>query len=240
MRRGGWLAWGAGAVVLTGVAWHALSPETPGRGGPAVGGNPPWDRLASREAPDVAAAPPPATLEASAPGPRTAHDDALRPADADLPEAADPSEPPRVLYLHDIEDIKHEIYEREIESVDRLHLLDELVQTGDMDTRELWDSDWSGVDDWKREQNGFTLQRDENGLLVFHPDQATMDLYSFTEAVELYDYDPYRREFVSEVDYYGKPILKVLKFINEDALVMMVISGDKVDLNIYDKGAPPE
>jgi hypothetical protein len=67
-----------------------------------------------------------------------------------------------------------------------------------------------------------------------------MDLYSFTEAVELYDYDPYRHEFVSEVDYYGKPILKVLKFIKEDALVMMVISGDKVDLNIYDKGAPPE
>jgi len=143
---------------------------------------------------------------------------------------------PRVLYLHDIEDIKHEIYEREIESVDRLYLLDELVQTGDMDTRELWDSDWSGVDDWKREQNGFTLQRDESGLLIFHPDQATMDLYSFTEAVDLYDYDPERREFVSEVDYYGKPILKVLKFIKDDVLVMMVISGEKVDLNIYDKG----
>jgi hypothetical protein len=240
MRRGGWLAWGVGAAVLTGVAWHALSPETPGPGGSAAREDGPRSRLASRGASDGAASPPPATLEVDTDGLRAEPEAPLPPADPDVPEAADPAEPPRVLYLHDIEDIKHEIYEREIESVDRLHLLDELVQTGDMDTRELWDSDWSGVDDWKREQNGFTLQRDENGLLVFHPDQATMDLYSFTEAVELYDYDPYRHEFVSEVDYYGKPILKVLKFIKEDALVMMVISGDKVDLNIYDKGAPPE
>jgi hypothetical protein len=67
-----------------------------------------------------------------------------------------------------------------------------------------------------------------------------MDLYSFTEAVEPYEYDPERSEFVSEVDYYGKPIRKVIKFIKEDVVVMMVISGDKVDLNIYDKNAERE
>jgi hypothetical protein len=148
--------------------------------------------------------------------------------------------PQRILYLHDIDDIKHEIYSREIESVDRLHLLDDLIQTGDMDTRELWDSDWSGVDDWKREANGFTLQRLDDDTLVFHPDPATMDLYSFFEELVPYEYDEETGEFVNEVDYYGKPIRNVLRFIKDDALVMMTISGDKVDLNIYDKNRDAE
>lgn len=178
----------------------------------------------------------------TAPPPAPALEEALDGGpEPDVPEPpAQVPEEPRILYLHDIDDIKHEIYEREIESVDRLHLLDELVQTGDMDTRELWDSQWGGVDDWKRERNGFALMRTEDGTLIFHPDQATMDLYSFTEAVEPYEYDPERNEFVSEVDYYGKPIRKVVKFIKEDVAVMMVISGDKVDLNIYDKNAERE
>jgi len=149
-------------------------------------------------------------------------------------------EPARVLYLQDIDDIKHEIYAREIESVDRLHLLDELVQTGDTDTRAYWNRDWSGVDDWKDEQNGFSLQRTEDGTLIFHPDEATMALYSFYENLEPYEYDPVKKEFVSEIDYYGKPIRNVLKFIKDDTLVMMTISGDKVDLNIYGEGAPTE
>ncbi len=146
----------------------------------------------------------------------------------------------RVLYLHDIDDIKHEIYAREIDTTDRLHLLDDLVQTGDMDTRELWDRDWSGVDDWKSESNGFTLQKTDDGSLVFHPDQATMDLYSFYETLQAYEYDEATREFVSEIEYYGKPIRNVLKFINEDTLVMMTISGEKVDLNIYGDSAHVE
>lgn len=150
------------------------------------------------------------------------------------------TEPQRVLYLQDIDDVKHEIYAREIESVDRLHLLDELVQTGDTDTREYWNRDWSGVDDWKEERNGFSLQRTEDGTLIFHPDEATMALYSFYENLEPYEYDPVRKEFVSEIDYYGKPIRNVLKFIKDDTLVMMTISGDKVDLNIYGEGAAAE
>lgn len=148
--------------------------------------------------------------------------------------------PRRILYLHDIDDIKHEIYAREIESVDRLHLLDDLIQTGDMDTRELWDSDWSGVDDWKREANGFTLQRLDDDTLVFHPDPATMGLYSFFEELVPYEYDEDTGAFVNEVDYYGKPIRNVLRFIKDDALVMMTISGDKVDLHIYDKNRDDE
>lgn len=148
--------------------------------------------------------------------------------------------PRRILYLHDIDDIKHEINAREIESVDRLHLLDDLIQTGDMDTRELWDSDWSGVDDWKREANGFTLQRLDDDTLVFHPDPATMDLYSFFEELVPYEYDEETGAFVNEIDYYGKPIRNVLRFIKDDALVMMTISGDKVDLHIYDKNRDDE
>jgi len=153
-----------------------------------------------------------------------------------LPDEA--SQPKRILYLNDIDDIKHEIYEREIESVDRLHLLDELVQTGYTDTRTYWDRDWSGVDDWKEDQNGFSLQKTGDGTLIFHPDEKPMALYTFYESLEPYEYDPETHEFVSEVDYYGKPIRNVLKFINEDTLVMMTISGTKVDLNIY--GGPDD
>ena len=190
---------------------------------------------ASRPPPRVAAAPPadddPRHRAESS---RQAFLAALDAAPDEPPASGDPE---RVLYLSDIDDIKHEIYAREIESVDRLHLLDELVQTGDADTREYWNRDWSGVDDWKEEHNGFSLQRTEDGTLIFHPDPATMAMYTFYENLQPYEYDPETREFVSEIDYYGKPIRNVLKFIKDDTLVMMTISGEKVDLNIYGEGA---
>jgi hypothetical protein len=211
--------WLAGAVVV--VAAIALFSDldglfsaAPSRPDPEAGGP-----VESPSAPvDVASAPPRE--------PRL---------DLDTNDAAEPP-PRRILYLHDIDDIKHEIYAREIESVDRLHLLDDLIQTGDMDTRELWDSDWSGVDDWKEEANGFSLQRIDENVLIFHPGPETMQLYSYFEEIVPYEYDPETHEFVNEVDYYGKPIRNVLKFIKDDTLVMMTISGEKVDLNIYDKG----
>ena len=53
----------------------------------------------------------------------------------------------------------------------------------------------------------------------------------------LYVYDAENRAFVNEVDYYGKRISNVVKFINDGVLVMMTISGSKVDLNVYQKNA---
>ena len=209
------------ALAMAAIAlFLAFRPDDPSRPDRATTAGP-WPR--AEDPFDVAAAPPSKPISA--------------------PDAADAgfeAPPQRILYLHDIDDIKHEIYSREIESVDRLHLLDDLIQTGDMDTRELWDSDWSGVDDWKREANGFTLQRLDDDTLVFHPDPATMDLYSFFEELVPYEYDEATGAFVNEVDYYGKPIRNVLRFIKDDALVMMTISGDKVDLNIYDKNRDAE
>ncbi len=142
--------------------------------------------------------------------------------------------------FRDIEAIKEAIYALEIDSLERVHLLDGVVQTGDTDTRTLWDADWGGVDDWKDDANGFTLQRDGDGTLIFHPDEGTARLYSFLEFVEPYEHDPQSGEFVSQVDYYGKPVFNVLKFINDEAVVMMTISGKKVDLNIYGRSLPGE
>jgi hypothetical protein len=141
------------------------------------------------------------------------------------------------LHAYDIEEIKRQIYERRIESTDRLHLLDELVQTGDADTRGFWGDDWSGVDDWKRSSNGFSLESTGDGTLIFIPDEKTARTYTFFENVEVYTYDEPNRAFVNEIDFYGKTIHNVIKFINPDVLAMMTISGSKVDLNIYQRSA---
>jgi hypothetical protein len=137
----------------------------------------------------------------------------------------------------DIEEIKRGIYEREIESVGRLHLLDDLVQTGDADTRGFWGDGWSGVDDWKRSSNGFRLEKTDDGTLIFIPDEETARTYTFFENLEVYTYDEENRAFVNEIDYHGKTIVNVVKFINDDVLAMMTISGRKVDLNLYQRNA---
>ncbi len=136
-----------------------------------------------------------------------------------------------------IEDIKEQVYEKQIESVDQIPLLDDIVQTGDKDVRQFWGDGWSSVDDWKREENGFTLEKNEDGGLVFNPGPATARKYTFFETPKTYKYDPEHREFVNEVDYYGKTIYNVVKFINDDVLAMMTISGQKVSLNLYQKDA---
>ncbi len=136
-----------------------------------------------------------------------------------------------------IEEIKQQIYDRQIESVDQIPLLDELVQTEDKDVRQFWGDGWSSVDDWKKEENGFKLEKKDDGSMMFNPDAATARKYTFFETPKSYKYDPEHKEFVNEVDYYGKTIYNVAKFINDDVLVMMTISGSKVDLNIYQKDA---
>ena len=136
-----------------------------------------------------------------------------------------------------IEDIKEQVYERQIESVDQIPLLDEIVQTGDKDVRQFWGDGWSSVDDWKKEENGFTLEKKDDGTLVFNPDATTARKYTFFETPKTYTYDPEHKEFVNEVNYYGKTIYNVMKFINDDVLAMMTISGQKVSLNLYQKNA---
>ena len=133
-----------------------------------------------------------------------------------------------------IEEFKQALYEREIESVEDLHLLDEFVQIGDADTRDFWNTDWSGVDDWKRNQDGFSLEKLEDGTLVFVPGQETKQIYSFFETMNVYDYDEATQEFVHETSYYGKPIVNIVKFLRDDVMVLMIVSGSKVDMNIYE------
>ncbi len=135
----------------------------------------------------------------------------------------------------DIEDIKQALYDRDIDSVDKLHLLEEFVEIEDADTRDFWNTDWTGVDDWKRQADGFSLEELDDGTLVFVPGEETRRAYSFFETMNIYDYDDESREFIYEIDYYGKPIRNVVKFLREDVMVMMVVSGQKVDLNVYEK-----
>ena len=40
---------------------------------------------------------------------------------------------------------------------------------------------------------------------------------------------------MNEVDYYGKPVVNVVKFLRDDVLVRMTVSGEKVDLNLYEQ-----
>jgi hypothetical protein len=180
---------------------------------------------------------------ATAPPVRPGHrpDPADAPAAASSPAAAaraDESAAPSPRGSRDVETLKQEIYARRIDRVDRLHLLDDLVQTGDRDPRELWDAAWGGVDDWKRSANGFRLEQVDGDTHMFIPDAATMRTYTFFESIQPFVYDETTGEFVNTVDYYGKPIYNVLKFLDEDVAVMMTISGAKVDLQIYEKGAP--
>jgi len=156
---------------------------------------------------------------------------------AKMPE----SETPDLLDLpKDVQEIKQQIYALNIEEANQIPLLDGLVRTGDKDTREFWGDDWNNIDDWKKKKNGFSLEKNTDGALIFTPDEQTAREYTFFENPLAYTYDAENKEFVSEIDYYGKTIYNVAKFMSDDVLVMMTISGSKVDLNIYYKNAPQQ
>ncbi|MEZ4568280.1 MAG: hypothetical protein R2860_15410 [Desulfobacterales bacterium] len=59
--------------------------------------------------------------------------------------------------VNDIEEIRQRIYDLNIEHMTQIERLDDLVQTGETDTRKLWGNDWASADDWKKTQNGFRL-----------------------------------------------------------------------------------
>lgn len=215
-------AWGAGSAALVSLAIALW-----------IG----WGRGVNPHVPAPATPDPPARLLASGSpghtgtsGPHVAADIVAPRQPEPLPPDPRPDEAPA-----DIAAIKERLYALEIESVDRIALLEELVETGEADVQAFWSDGWGGVDDWKRYRNGFHLEQLDDGSLVFFPDEETMRTYSFLENLAVFQYDEQRREFVSEIDYYGKKIRNVLKFLGPDALVMMTISGWKVDLNLYQR-----
>jgi hypothetical protein len=119
--------------------------------------------------------------------------------------------------------------------VDDIPLLDSVVQTGNAPTKDFWMGDWASVDDSKEEVNGFKLEPQDDGTFIFYPDENTTKTYTFFETPKTYTYDPVKKEFYWELDYYGKTISHRARFINNDVLAMMLISGRKVTLDIYQK-----
>jgi hypothetical protein len=160
-------------------------------------------------------------------------------------QSTDPSEPASedkkaetVMYHpKDIQEIKKQIYALNIESVEDIPLLDKVVQTGDAPTRDFWQGNWMSVDDNKQDINGFYLRPQEDGTFVFFPDEKTTRTYTFFETPKTYTYDAAKREFYWEINYYGKLISHRARFINDNVLAMMLISGNKVTLDLYAKGS---
>ncbi len=189
--------------------------------------------------------PSPIVKERPAPPPTAWHKKALPPREVVVPEdQVEPeyqeieSEPEAIVEPPtDIEEIKKQIYELEIEYVEDLSLLDGVVQTGDAPTEDFWLGGWVSVDDWKEETNGFNLEPQDDGTYIFYPDEATTRTYTFFETPKTYQYDPEKKVFYWEIDYYGKTISHVARFINDNVLATMLISGDKVTLDIYRKQA---
>ncbi|HOJ13179.1 MAG TPA: hypothetical protein PLS81_00205 [Deltaproteobacteria bacterium] len=138
----------------------------------------------------------------------------------------------------DIEEIKRRVYRLNIEDVDDLPLLDTVVQVKDKDVKPFWKGEWESVDDFKGSVNGFFLMPREDGTFVFFPDEETTKTYTFFETPKVYTYDPVKREFSWEMDYYGKRISHKARFITDDVLATMLISGSKVSLELYRRRPP--
>jgi hypothetical protein len=169
---------------------------------------------------------------------KTTHPPRERSHYTDQAEASIDEKEPEAAVEHpkDIEEIKKQIYALEIEDVDDIPLLDSVVQTGNVPTRDFWQGDWTSVDDNKADINGFYLRPQKDGTFVFFPDENTTRTYTFFETPRTYTYDPVKREFYWELDYYGKTISHRARFINDNVLAMMLISGRKVTLDLYAKG----
>jgi hypothetical protein len=152
-------------------------------------------------------------------------------------DSADPEDTPAPPVYHpkDIQEIKKQLYDLKIEYVEDIPKLDNVVQTGNTPTRDFWTGDWMSVDDFKDEANGFNLEPQGDGTFIFYPDENTAKTYTFFETPRTYSYDPAKKEFSWEMDYYGKTISHRARFINDNVLVTMLISGRKVTLDIYQK-----
>ncbi len=162
---------------------------------------------------------------------------ALPPMTADQTEAAQVQSEPEAPAYHpkDIEEIKKQVYDLNIEDVNDIPLLDSVIQTGNAPTKDFWQGGWASVDDNKEEVNGFNLEPQKDGTFIFYPDEATTRTYTFFETPRTYAYDPAKKEFSWEMDYYGKTISHRVRFINDNVVAMMLISGSKVSLDLYQK-----
>ncbi|BCS96789.1 hypothetical protein DSLASN_24210 [Desulfoluna limicola] len=132
-----------------------------------------------------------------------------------------------VQYPEGLEGIKQQIYDMNIEYIEDLDALDAAGQVTDQPPEVLWQGDWSSADDWKRRGDGFRIEQRDDGTYALFPDADTSRSYAW---------DDEKGEFAWEQDYYGKIITHKARFIDDDVLVLMKISGRKVALDIYRKG----
>lgn len=149
------------------------------------------------------------------------------------PEATDtaglkePNEPVvTIQYPEGLEGIKQQIYDINVEYIEDLEMLDAMGHITDQPPEVLWQGEWSSADDWKRRGDGFRIEQREDGSFAFFPDADTSRSYAWDEE---------KGEFYWELDYYGKIITHKARFIDENVLVLMTISGRKVALDIYSK-----
>ena len=128
-----------------------------------------------------------------------------------------------------VDSIKQQIYSVNIEYTDDLDYLDDMVQPSAADPPALWNGSWVSEDDWKRYDDTFKIERDDSGNYRFIPEK---------DGTQSYTYDKEKKEFKWELNYYGKIITNKARFITDDVMVLMKISGEKVALDIYRRDLP--
>ncbi len=127
-----------------------------------------------------------------------------------------------------VDSLKELITDIAVEYIEDVPLLDELVQESASEPEDLWEGEWVSIDDWKRNNDSFTVEKNEDGAFELIPDKDSTQSYSYNEET---------KEFEWVLDYYGKKITHKAKFLSEDVMVLMKISGIKVALDIYKRDA---
>ncbi len=129
-------------------------------------------------------------------------------------------------FSEDEHEAKQQVYDLNIEYLEDLALLDELVEKSDQPPSKRWQGSWVSYDDWKRRPDSFSIEPDEDGTYGFFPDRKSSQAFNYNEEKD---------EFVWGRDFYGKIITHKAKFINDNLLAVMKISGRKVALDLYKK-----
>jgi hypothetical protein len=129
-----------------------------------------------------------------------------------------------------VESIKQQLYNYNIEYTDDLEYLDDMVQPSAANPPALWSGDWVSADDWKRYDDTFKIEKDESGNYRFIPE---------SDGAKSYSYDKEKKEFVWEMNYYGKIITSKARFITDNVMVLTKISGEKAAVDIYHRDQKP-
>lgn len=138
------------------------------------------------------------------------------------------TDPEPVEEVETVESLKELITDIAVEYSDDIPLLNDLVQESASEPEELWEGEWVSIDDWKRNNDSFAVEKNEDGTFELIPDKDSNQSYSYNEET---------KEFEWVLDYYGKKITHKAKFLSEDVMVLMKISGIKVSLDIYKRDA---